>query len=96
MASLNPSLLLSLPRRRPDADGLGMGMDVVPLRGEWIDTLFACADGPVLVMVRGADEDCDEDETAAVWLLWCLLGCWFVCCRLGPCWRKAAMKEERK
>ncbi|GAB0133454.1 hypothetical protein EsDP_00001861 [Epichloe bromicola] len=47
MASLKPSLLLSLPRLRPDADAdadadvLGMGIpEAVPApRGEWIETL---------------------------------------------------------
>jgi len=83
-------------------------MDVAPLpRGEWIDTLvggerlFACADDAAAVeeMDRGADAVCgygdgDGDEPLVVWLV-CLLGCWLVW-RVGPCWRKAAMKEERK
>lgn len=83
-------------------------MDVAPLpRGEWMDTLvggerlFAWADdvAALVEMVRGADgvwgyDDGEEVPTAGVWLV-CLLGCWVVW-RVGPCWRKAAMKEERK
>lgn len=67
IASLKPSLLLSLPRRRPDAEGFGIGIEAALLpRGEWIDTLgggerlFAWADdaaaaaAALVAMVRGA------------------------------------------
>lgn len=33
-----------------------------------------------------------EEEACVV----CLLGCWEEVCSEGGCWRKAAMKEERK
>lgn len=72
MASLKPSLLLSLPRLRPDADAdadvLGMGIpEAVPApRGEWIETLvggerpFAweevVAVAAFVDMARGAEE----------------------------------------
>lgn len=43
MTSRKPSLLLSLPRRRFDAEAEpGMGMLCEPPRGEWMATLLVC------------------------------------------------------
>jgi hypothetical protein len=100
--SRKPSLLLSLPRRRPPCVP-GMGIPRGECSGSWLAIVLpACLAGGVPValgppvpvdMARGPDAA--DAAAAAVEVVACLFACW-VERAAGGCWRKAAKKVERK
>lgn len=128
MASRNPSLLLSDPRRAVGwwwplallfwigmpAERVGddeyegerpllAGGDEGPAAAaddEAADAADAAAAAAAAVAVGDDDDDAAPLGVltlACWWLWWCLLGCWAEEPWIeGPCWRKAAMKEDRK